>query len=293
MLVIIFMELTSPLMEVGLPGNLSAEKLEVLHRVSALILDVDGVLFEGQRMLPGAMEIIAFLRKSKTPHIYLSNNTTFPLEHHIQKLSRLGSPVSPDSIITAARITSKVLAKEAAPGTCCLMIGESGLREALVEEGFEVTYSDYDRAKYVVIGMDRWLTYEKLKCASLAIRNGAEFISSNPDPTYPDGTQLLPASGAIQAALEATTGVKARVTGKPAVYGFLEALERLRTLPEQTAMLGDQPEIDILGAVNAGIWSFLVLSSLTPDYQSQNQHYQPDAVFNNALDFYEKWVQSR
>ena len=163
--------------------------------------------------------------------------------------------------------------------------------EALVEEGFEITHSDYERAKYVVIGMDRWLTYEKLRCASLAIRNGAEFISSNPDPTYPDGTQLLPASGAIQAALEATTGVRARVTGKPAVYGFLQALDWLGTLPEETAMLGDQPEIDIQGGVNAGVRAFLVLSSLTPHYQPHNGYSQPEAVFKNTLDFYEHWLQ--
>ena len=285
------MEQISLLMEAGLLGSPPVEKLEALRQVNALILDVDGVLFEGQQALPGAVELITFLKQSRTPFVYLSNNTTFPLDHHIEKLSRLGSPVSPASIITAARITAQVMAQETDHGTCCLVIGENGLIEALVEEGFEVTLSDYERAKYVVIGMDRWLTYEKLRCASLAIRNGAEFISSNPDPTYPDGTQLLPASGAIQAALEATTGIKARVTGKPAVYGFLQALERLGTLPEETAMLGDQPEIDILGAVNAGVRAFLVLSSLTPDYQPQSGYSQPEVVFKNALDFYKYWVQ--
>jgi len=282
---------TLPSMEVGLPGSPPAEKLEALSQVNGLILDVDGVLFEGQRLLPGAIELITFLKQSRTPFVYLSNNTTFPLEHHIGKLSRLGSPASPDSIITAARVTAQVLARESEAETCCLVIGENGLIEALAEEGFEITHSDYERAKYVVIGMDRWLTYEKLRCASLAIRNGAEFISSNPDPTYPDGTQLLPASGAIQAALEATTGVRARVTGKPAVYGFLQALDRLGTLPGETAMLGDQPEIDIQGAVNAGVRAFLVLSSLTPHYQPQSGYSQPEAVFKNTLDFYEHWLQ--
>jgi 4-nitrophenyl phosphatase len=220
----------------------------------------------------------------------LSNNTTYPLEHHIEKLSRLGSPVSPASIITAAQLTAEVLSREAKPGACCLMIGENGLSQALEAAGFKITSNDYQRAQYVVIGMDRWLTYDKLKCASLAIRNGAQFISSNPDPTYPDGVQLLPASGAIQAALEATTGVKARVTGKPAVYGFQQALARLGTSPQETAMLGDQLEIDIQGAVNAGIRSCLILSSLTPAYQSQAGSPQPDAVFDSILEFYKQWV---
>jgi 4-nitrophenyl phosphatase len=278
-------------MGAGLPGSISADTSKLLREIQGLILDVDGVLFEGQRLLPGAAELAAFLRQNQTPFMFLSNNTTYPLEHHIEKLSRLGSPVSPASIITAAQLTAEVLSREAKPGTCCLVIGESGLRQALEAAGFEITSSDYHRAQYVVIGMDRGLTYEKLKCASLAIRNGAQFISSNPDPTYPNGDQLLPASGAIQAALEATTGVRARVTGKPAVYGFQQALARLGTSPQETAMLGDQLEIDVQGAVNAGIRSFLILSSLTPAYRSQEVKFQPDAIFNNILDFFEHWVQ--
>jgi 4-nitrophenyl phosphatase len=252
---------------------------------------VDGVLFEGQNILPGAFELVSYLRQSGTPHIYLSNNTTFPLEHHIQKLSRLGAPVSPFSIITAALVTAQVLAGEAEQGALCLVIGEQGLVEALSEAGLEVTQTDYENAQYVVIGMDRWLTYEKLKCAALAIRRGAVFISSNPDPTYPDGTHLLPASGAVQAALEATTGVKARVTGKPATPGFEIALQRLGIPQNEAAILGDQLAIDIQGAAHTGIKAFLVLSSLCPEYHLGDGLPVPDAVFTSAADFYQHWIQ--
>ncbi len=279
-----------PSMGVGLPGSLDSLIPGALSQVNALILDVDGVLFEGQRLLPGAVELVTCLEGSGTPFVYLSNNTTFPLEHHIQKLSRLGSTVSPASVITAACVTAHVLAQEAKPGACCLVIGERGLVEALAEEGFEITHTDYTKADYVVIGMDRWLTYDKLKCAALAIHNGAQFISSNPDPSYPDGTHLLPASGAIQAALEATTGVKARVTGKPALPGFLIALDRLGTIPGETAMLGDQPQIDIEGAIHAGMKAFLILSALTPVYHPNGSAARPDAVFKSISDFYKHWV---
>jgi len=276
-----------------LPGSARpAQRLHHLQQIDALIIDIDGVLYEGGRVLPGAVELIAHLNQHDTPYLFLSNNTTYPFQHHVEKLSRLGVPNPQEVLLTAARITAQVLAAEAEPGACCFVIGESGLIEALQQSGFVVTQSNYQAASYVVIGMDRQLTYEKLKSAALAIRAGAYFISSNPDPSYPDGEQVVPASGAVQAALEVSTGVRARVTGKPALPGFQMALERLGSEASRTGMLGDQPEIDIQGAVNAGLRAFLVLSSLTPCYHPGNGAAQPSAVFENVQDFYQHWMKS-
>lgn len=279
-------------MGAGLPGSaVPDQRLHHLQQIDALIIDIDGVLYEGGRVLPGAVDLIAHLNQHDTPYLFLSNNTTYPFQHHVEKLSRLGVPNPQDILLTAARVTAQVLAAEAEPGTVCFVIGESGLIEALELCGFTVTQTDYQSASYVVIGMDRQLTYEKLKSASLAIRAGAHFISSNPDPSYPDGEQVVPASGAVQAALEASTGIRARVTGKPALPGFQMALVRLGSEAGRTGMLGDQPEIDIQGAVNAGIRPFLVLSSLTPSYHPDHGTAQPAAVFENAQDFYQHWMQ--
>ena len=276
-----------------MPGSARpAQRLHHLQQIDALIIDIDGVLYEGGRVLPGAVELIAHLNQHDTPYLFLSNNTTYPFQHHVEKLSRLGVPNPQEVLLTAARITAQVLAAEAEPGACCFVIGESGLIEALQQSGFVVTQSNYQAASYVVIGMDRQLTYEKLKSAALAIRAGAYFISSNPDPSYPDGEQVVPASGAVQAALEVSTGVRARVTGKPALPGFQMALERLGSEASRTGMLGDQPEIDIQGAVNAGLRAFLVLSSLTPCYHPGNGAAQPSAVFENVQDFYQHWMKS-
>jgi 4-nitrophenyl phosphatase len=275
-----------------LPGSaVPDQRLHHLQQIDALIIDIDGVLYEGGRVLPGAVDLIAHLNQHDTPYLFLSNNTTYPFQHHLEKLSRLGVPNPQDILLTAARVTAQVLAAEAEPGTVCFVIGESGLIEALEQRGFGVTQSNYQAASYVVIGMDRQLTYEKLKSAALAIRAGAHFISSNPDPSYPDGEQVVPASGAVQAALEATTGIRARVTGKPALPGFQMALERLGSEASRTGMLGDQPEIDIQGAVNAGIRPFLVLSSLTPQYQPNDGLPQPSAVYESTFDFYKHWIQ--
>jgi HAD superfamily hydrolase (TIGR01450 family) len=286
------MEQTSPWTAGGLPGSMYDQTSAIrLSEIDGLILDIDGVLFEGNRVLPGAVELITHLNQQRTPYVFYSNNTTYPFQYHVDKLLQLGVPNPQDILMTAARVTAQVLAAETEPGTCCFVIGEQGLVEALQEAGFVVSQEHYQKAVYVIIGMDRQLTYEKLKNASLAIRAGASFVSSNPDSSYPDGINIVPASGAIQAALEASTGVQARVTGKPALPGFQLALDCLGTSPQVTGLLGDQPEIDIQGAVNAGIWAFLVLSSLTPHYQPKNGIPQPVAIFESTFDFYKHWVQ--
>jgi 4-nitrophenyl phosphatase len=282
---------TSPWMEDGLPGNTRSQSRKFrLSEINGLILDIDGVLYEGNRILPGAIELISHLNRQRTPYVFFSNNTTYPFQYHVDKLLQLGVSNPQDILLTAARVTAQVLAAEAVPGARCFVVGEQGLVEALQEAGFKVSQEHYKEAAFVVIGMDRQLTYEKLKSASLAIRGGASFVSSNPDPSYPDGVNIVPASGAIQAALEASTGVRARVTGKPALPGFQLALDRLGTQPWETGFVGDQPEIDIQGAANAGIWAFLVLSSLTPQYQPKNGNPQPTAIFENTLDFYNYWM---
>ncbi len=277
-------------MAVGLPGNVYSLPEEVsLSDIDGLILDIDGVLVEGDRILPGAVELISRLNRDGTPYVFYSNNTTYPFQYHVDKLLQLGVPYPSQVLLTAARVTAQVLAAEAQPGTICFVLGELGLIEALREVGFVVTQDDYRKADYVVIGMDRQLTYEKLKNAALAIRAGARFISSNPDPSYPDGVNIVPASGAIQAALEASTGVPARVTGKPASPGFKMALNMLGTPPHRTGMLGDQPQIDICGAAGLGLHTFLILSSLTPTYEPGSASCEPDATFGSAQHFLECW----
>jgi 4-nitrophenyl phosphatase len=261
-----------------------------LSRIEALVLDIDGVLYEGDRALPGAVELIAELNESSFPYVLLSNNTTRPAARHVAKLLDMGMPVPPSSILTGARVVAQILGGESHSGARCLVIGELGLLEALEQAGFEITQTDHRNVDYVVIGMDRQLTYEKLKTATLAIRNGAHFVSSNVDPIFPDGNDLIPASGTIQAALETATGVKARVTGKPEPLGFQVAMTKLGSRPETTGMVGDQLEVDILGAQRAGLKTFLILSSITPQFCKGRTKISPDDVYESTLAFYQEWV---
>lgn len=261
-----------------------------LSEIKSLILDIDGILYEGDQAVPGAVELIEDLNKHNTPYVLLSNNTTNTIEKHIEKLASLGMQVPRESIITAARVAAQLIAREAPPGTRCFVIGEAGLMQALQQAGLAATQSDESDLRYVVIGMDRQLTYEKLKIAARAIYNGAVFISTNPDPLYMDHDGIIPASGAIQAALETATGVPARMTGKPEPPGFLFALNQLGCSPDETGMLGDQTEIDILGAARVGINTFLILSSLTRLPANKSSQIAADRTFENTLDFYQHWV---
>lgn len=280
-----------------MPGSLSIDdRLLDLHEVDALILDIDGVLYEGHSALPGSVELIAWLNRHAFPYILFSNNTTRRFKEHVERLAALRMPVPPASILTAARVTAETLAIEH-PGARCLVVGEAGLSEALQAAGLELAGAggeiDGNPVAYVVVGLDRALTYEKLKTAARAIRNGAELISSNPDLLYPDGGELIPASGVIQAALEAATGQRARVTGKPELPGFWLALNALGCPPERTAMLGDQLEIDILGAKRAGLRAFLVLSSITPGFDPRTAPMVPDGLTRSTLDFYKQWIDQK
>ena len=264
-----------------------------LSDLQALILDVDGVLYEGSKASPGAAGLISQLRTEGTPFLLLSNNTFRPLAGHVRKLAELGIFIKREEILTAAVVTARVIARESGGRACCFVVGEDGLVEAMRDAGLTVVADDCPDITHVVVGMDRKLTYDKLKAASLAIRRGAIFISSNPDPAYPADEGLIPASGAIQAALEATTGVPARVVGKPEATPFLLALEALGSRPENTAMLGDQMEIDIAGAQKVGLKTILILSSLTPKFEHTSATTRPDAIYPSIEAFLEGWMGSK
>ena len=192
--------------------------------------------------------------------------------------------------LTSADIVAGVLKAEAKQNKRCLVIGEEGLSWAISRAGFEIVQSGYHRIDYVVIGMDRRLTYEKLKNATMAIRDGAMLVSSNADTVFPDGKEVIPAAGAIQAALETTTGKKARVTGKPQPSSFQMAMKIMGSTAAHTAMIGDQLDVDIGGAQRAGMKGFLVLSSVTPVFSPTGAAIIPDGVFENMKEFYRQWI---
>ena len=261
--------------------------LSILQTIQGFSIDMDGVLFRGKTLLPGATQFIGALQRRNVPFVLLTNNSSLTLEQYGQKLHDLGFDVAPDQILTSAVATGLYLADVAPPNARVMVVGMDGLEEAVTQNGFELSDQAPD---YVVAGLDRGLSYDKLATASLAIRAGAGFVATNADLTFPSERGLEPGAGAILASIKAATGVDPVVVGKPNPAGFDMALKRLGTEPGQTAMLGDRLETDISGGAQAGMRTILVLTGVTTKADLVKNDIQPDLIFEDLNELLNNWT---
>jgi 4-nitrophenyl phosphatase len=260
--------------------------LERLSSIKALIIDMDGVLYTGQQRLPGARKFLACLQDEGVPFILATNNSTLTPQQYVAKLAGMGIEITEDRILTSGQATAQYLSRVAPPEASVYAIGEEGLISPLKEKGFE--HAD-DEVDYVVVGLDRHLTYEKLEIATLAIRAGATFIGTNPDTTLPTEQGLVPGTGSTLAALEAATRVSPLIIGKPEPILLELAMEKMAVASERTAIIGDRLETDILGGKGAGLITILVLSGISDREELATSPYQPDFVFDSIGEFHEAW----
>jgi len=249
----------------------------LLRSIRGWLIDLDGVVYRGDQVLPGAVDFVQMLRERQIPFRYLTNNSSRTQAQYAERLCAMGIPADPDDFYTSALATAEHLGRQAPPGTRVLMIGKDGLREALLARGFELVHAPAD-AEYCVVGFTDTLTYDMLKRASLAIRAGAPFIATNPDPTLPVEEGLAPGIGAILAAINVASDVKPIVIGKPNRIIIDLALDRLGLSAGECAMVGDRLDTDILGGQGAGIPTVLVLSgsSTVDDLATSDIH--PDLI---------------
>ncbi|HEX6208744.1 MAG TPA: HAD-IIA family hydrolase [Actinomycetota bacterium] len=226
-------------------------------RYDSFLFDLDGVLYRGDRVVPGAPETVAALRRSGGEVVFLTNNSSRTREAVAERLERMGIAADPSQVVTSAMAAASMLK---GAGTA-FVIGEEGLRAALSAAGLEVLSGEPESADAVVIGWDRTADYEALRTASVLVQRGARLVATNTDASYPaPGGDLWPGAGALVAAVETTTGVRAEVGGKPQTPLFEEAL-RIAGMPaERALMIGDRVETDIVGAVRAGIDAVVVFS---------------------------------
>lgn len=258
------------------------------NSIKSLIIDLDGVLYRGDEPIEGAREFIALLQREGAPFLLLTNNSTRTPSQYVMKLAKMGITVRESDILTSAQAAALYMERIAPPGAPVYAIGEDGLRAAL---GERYTITDQG-AEFVVVGLDREFTYEKLRTAALLIRRGARFIATNPDKTLPTEEGLIPGTGAIIAALEAATGVVPFVVGKPEPAIFDLALARMGVGKEGAAVIGDRLEIDVLGGRRAGLITILVLSGATSRQELESSSIKPDLVFEDVRQLYEVWPKS-
>lgn len=248
--------------------------------IKALILDMDGVLWRADQPIGNLPRIFQRIAEMGLSVALATNNATRTPQEYLQKLSRFGVAIDPAHIVTAAMATGRLLAAHFPDGGNVYVVGQAGLRQAVQSAGFHVPPPDElpDEAVAVAAGLDTAISYRKLTCATLLIRRGVPFYGSNPDLTYPVPEGQAPGAGAILAAIQAATGVKPIIAGKPETPLFELALQRLGVRAKEALMVGDRPETDILGGQRAGLRTALVLSGVCTSAQAAAVSPPPDWI---------------
>jgi len=254
--------------------------------IRKLILDMDGVLWRGETPLGDLPRFFATLGDLGLGYMLATNNATKTQEQYVQKLARFGTDIPAGRILTSAETTGAYLARHYPPGTRVYVVGEKGLRHALRSRQFSLLEMDgYVSADtttdLVVVGFTRETHYPELANAAVLINRGARFIGTNPDKTIPHELGFLPGAGSYLAFFEAATGREPTIIGKPNRFVFEEALRRLDARPEETAMVGDRIETDILGAGKVGLQTILLMSGVTDEERLATSEVRPDVVLAN------------
>jgi 4-nitrophenyl phosphatase len=257
-----------------------------LAAIRHMLIDMDGVMYRGATALPGASDLISFLDDNTISYLLVTNNSTLSQAQFSQRLAGMGIPVPEERIITSAVATAAYLSTLAPAGTRVNVIGEDGLVGEIRKRGFVLAGRE---AEYVVVGWDKTINFDKLKTACLAIRDGATFIGTNPDKTYPLEHDIIPGAGSILAALVAATDVQPLVVGKPEPIIIEQSLRILGARAEETASLGDRLDTDILGGHRAGTTTILVLTGIATAEEVERAPVQPDYVFRDLTTLLARW----
>ncbi|MGE3804259.1 MAG: TIGR01457 family HAD-type hydrolase [Gemmataceae bacterium] len=247
------------------------------------LIDMDGVLYRGKEVIPGADHFVRQLRARHIPFRLLTNNSQRTRRDVAAKLARMGIEVDEENVFTSGMATARFLAEQKPNGTA-FVIGEGGLLTALHQNGYAVVDHEPD---YVVVGEGRTFNLELVESAVRMIMGGAQLIATNLDPNCPTENGLRPGCGAMVAMLELATGVKAFSVGKPSPVMMRAARKELGLTTDQTVMIGDTMETDILGGVQLGFHTVLVLSGGTRLEDLQRFAFRPDITVESLAEYAE------
>lgn len=230
-------------------------------KYNGYLIDLDGTIYLGKEIIPAGKRFVETLQKKDIPFLFVTNNTTKTPETVAQRLKdEFSLQVDQNEVYTAALATVDFM-KDAKKGSKVYVIGETGLIHLILQAGFEWEEKHPD---YVVVGLDSEVTYEKLMIATLAVREGAMFIGTNPDKNIPTEKGLIPGAGSLIALIETATQQKPIYIGKPEAIIMEKALGHIEMTKEEVLMVGDNYETDIQSGIKNGIDSLLVLSGFTP-----------------------------
>jgi 4-nitrophenyl phosphatase len=252
------------------------------QKIKSIIFDMDGVLWKENTPLVDLPKIFEELDRLSIRYAFATNNSSKSPADYERKINNFGCNVSSQQIVTSASVLVKIISQKYPLGGPVYIIGESGLHETLREYGF---YHQNDDVLAVVGGLDRSATYQTLAKAVLLLNSGVDFYFTNIDASYPSSEGDLPGAGAILTFLETASGKKAFTVGKPKTHMFTEALNILNTHNENTIVVGDRLETDIMGGKIAKCHTALVLSGISTVQNIEETQIYPDIVCTDLDDF--------
>ncbi|HUT20943.1 MAG TPA: HAD-IIA family hydrolase [Anaerolineae bacterium] len=241
---------------------------------------MDGVLLRGSALVPGADVFIERLRERGLEYLVLTNNPMYTPRDLAHRMHISGLEVPAERIFTSAMATARFLQSQRPEGTA-FVIGESGLTEAIHGIGYVITEHDPD---YVVLGETHSYVLERITRGIRLVAAGAHFIATNPDPVGPTESGIVPACGAMAALIEKATGKEPFFVGKPNPLMMRSALNYLGVHSENTVMIGDRMDTDIIAGVESGIETILVLSGVTGREDVGSYAYQPTRIVSSVAE---------
>ncbi|MBI5974135.1 TIGR01457 family HAD-type hydrolase [Staphylococcus canis] len=245
------------------------------------LIDLDGTMYKGSEEIPGAREFIEYLNTHHIPHLYVTNNSTKAPEDVVKKLATVGIEATPDEVITSAMATADYISQQQ-PNATVYMIGDDGLKTALASQDLKIL--DDINVDYVVVGLDENINYEKLSKATLAVQQGATFISTNQDPSIPKEQGFLPGNGSLTSVITVSSKHNPIFIGKPETPIMEQALEAIQLDKSEVAMIGDLYDTDIMAGINVGIDTIHVQTGVTSEAEAMSKATPPTYSFKDLND---------
>jgi NagD protein len=261
-----------------------ASSMTSRREIRSWLMDMDGVLVREQLPIPGAAEFLGRLQERGIPFLVLTNNSMYTRRDLAARLRRSGLAVPEESIWTSALATAAFL-EDQRPGGSAFVVGETGLTTALHASGYTLTDSDPD---YVVLGETRTYSFESITRAIRLVGEGARFIATNPDNVGPSPDGPLPATGSVAALISRATGVAPYYVGKPNPLMMRSALNAIDAHSEETAMIGDRMDTDVVAGLEAGLEAILVLTGVTSLADAERHPYRPSRIVESVAELVEE-----
>ena len=262
---------------------MTVEHAALLQSVESVLLDMDGVTYVGNQGLPGVQETLDYLDATGRRWLCVTNNSSRTSADFSAKLAGMGVTVPPERILGSAEATASWLAQQVPTGTKVMLMGEQSIRDQMTSRGFELVTDPFE-AEVAVATIFFGVNYEILSNMTLAIRNGARFVATNPDPSLPTERGQVPGTGSLVALLATASGQQPEYVGKPYPGMYEQAMLRVGTPAATTLMVGDRYDTDISGALELGLLTLGVTTGVTSAEEFASMDRPPHMVMSGLLE---------